>query len=621
MSSDQNRFESCLATLLTSAGTDLEICSYISSLLFESGDSQDDTDCREIVTDILGSASPEGTNITALVDNIWHEFEVLTTTGGVVDKDDTDSSGGQVKTHCAPQVHKIKDTSLSLIVSEESISTTQKNISKCSITDDRTSTSHSSEEYTQFTEHPGSDRVPRHDGTATPVSNTISETEHRMTELAQLLQNFTETEMMTLRSLSDAELGTALWILIGDDSAVSGSKNGLVIGSRAYREPCKYFMQSQCFRSDCRYAHDVSEIPCKFYLNGWCQNGSDCLFLHDDSNTWVVTQAIQMIKDGSWDGIAEELIHARQHQHILSSPDFENHDAFPTLGMDKSVEESRVRGGDLGGRKTDSISQTDNIADRIKLGSLKKMFPVVWDADLKRHFADASNILDAAVLTLQEEFPGAYVHPTPEHAMRGTQSNIPPSYVRRKKGATPVQEVQWVRTGTVLGIEYDTYRADAIKHAEARNRYFQEARSAFLRGDKKGAKELSRRGRHHDACMREQHALAADSLFQSRNGGAASRNPDNVVDLHGLHVDEALIYLERTLNTLSHSTRLSQVPQHQYCYVVTGTGHHSSHKHLGNRQQQRLEPAVTKYLIDNGYRWRKVRQKGDLHGGMLEVTL
>jgi hypothetical protein len=36
-------------------------------------------------------------------------------------------------------------------------------------------------------------------------------------------------------------------------------------------------------------------------------------------------------------------------------------------------------------------------------------------------------------------------------------------------------------------------------------RYFQEATAAFLRGDRRAAKELSRTGRHHDNEMKAQH--------------------------------------------------------------------------------------------------------------------
>lgn len=587
MSSDQTKFEGILSTILAASRVDTDLVGYIASLLFEAHENQDDTHCREFMVEILTSASPEETDIPTLVDAIWNRFEAVVTNSGITvgtineafsDTDLKPASGEETQ---APQGHDIDDAEQTKTVTQ--VSDTDATQPTTIHHDVPTSASTGAKEYT---EPRNVDWDPDCHVEEILTSKDDFDTESRMTELAQLLQSFTEEEMTTLRSLNDKELGTALWMLVGDESATAGSNYDASgrAGSHVYGEPCKYFLQGACFRSDCRYLHQVSNIPCKFYLNGWCQNGTECPFLHDDSNTWVVTQAIQMIKDGSWDGIAEELILARKNTLAEYSPNFDCRDMFPTLGAPTNREPGAQWSANMStDGNIDNVTYDGSMADRIKLVSLQKMFPVVWDSDIQRHLRDASSNLEFAVSSLKEEYPGAYVHPAPEHAAPSANMSGPTSYrTRRRKGTTPVQDVQWVRTGVVLGVEYDAYRADAIKHAEARNRYFQEARAAFVRGDKQGAKELSRKGRYHDACMREQHALAAENLFRSRNSGSASnrRNPDNVVDLHGLHVDEALAYLEHTLETLSQPTRLAQAhgQQYRYCYVVTGTGHHSSHK-------------------------------------------
>lgn len=45
--------------------------------------------------------------------------------------------------------------------------------------------------------------------------------------------------------------------------------------------------------------------------------------------------------------------------------------------------------------------------------------------------------------------------------------------------------------------------------------------------------------------MRELHAEAADAIFAERNPSSAAM--DGVIDLHGLHVTEALAFLENRL--------------------------------------------------------------------------
>ncbi|KAK3095397.1 hypothetical protein FSP39_014175 [Pinctada imbricata] len=46
------------------------------------------------------------------------------------------------------------------------------------------------------------------------------------------------------------------------------------------RKPCSFFMEGTCRRSDCKYAHDLSDITCRFWLNGDCFKGELCPFLH-----------------------------------------------------------------------------------------------------------------------------------------------------------------------------------------------------------------------------------------------------------------------------------------------------------------------------------------------------
>ena len=56
------------------------------------------------------------------------------------------------------------------------------------------------------------------------------------------------------------------------------------------------------------------------------------------------------------------------------------------------------------------------------------------------------------------------------------------------------------------------------------------------------ARELSRKGRYHDVMMKGSHQEAAEEMFVQRNKSGMA---ENVVDLHGLHVQEALSCKDR----------------------------------------------------------------------------
>ena len=44
--------------------------------------------------------------------------------------------------------------------------------------------------------------------------------------------------------------------------------------------PCSFFLEGNCRRAGCRFAHDLSRIPCRFWEEGQCLKEEDCPFLH-----------------------------------------------------------------------------------------------------------------------------------------------------------------------------------------------------------------------------------------------------------------------------------------------------------------------------------------------------
>lgn len=45
-------------------------------------------------------------------------------------------------------------------------------------------------------------------------------------------------------------------------------------------KPCVFFLEGNCRRSDCKYSHDLSNITCKYWIEGFCFKGELCPFLH-----------------------------------------------------------------------------------------------------------------------------------------------------------------------------------------------------------------------------------------------------------------------------------------------------------------------------------------------------
>lgn len=70
------------------------------------------------------------------------------------------------------------------------------------------------------------------------------------------------------------------------------------------------------------------------------------------------------------------------------------------------------------------------------------------------------------------------------------------------------------------------------------------------------------------------------------------RGQERIIDLHGLHVTEALHVLKRELAVLRNAARSAD--QRLQVYICVGTGHHTR----GSRTPARLPIAVQRYLLE-----------------------
>ncbi|CAE6457694.1 unnamed protein product [Rhizoctonia solani] len=51
-------------------------------------------------------------------------------------------------------------------------------------------------------------------------------------------------------------------------------------GSSAANRVCRYYLEGECRRADCRFSHDIERALCRYWLRNQCVKGDQCEFLH-----------------------------------------------------------------------------------------------------------------------------------------------------------------------------------------------------------------------------------------------------------------------------------------------------------------------------------------------------
>ncbi|NXB91582.1 N4BP2 protein, partial [Vidua chalybeata] len=139
--------------------------------------------------------------------------------------------------------------------------------------------------------------------------------------------------------------------------------------------------------------------------------------------------------------------------------------------------------------------------------------------------------------------------------------------------------------------QYDDLRAEAFCHQQKRQECLKKAGEAYRMGMKPVAAFYAHQGRLHEQKMKEANHAAAVQIFERVN---TSLLPMNVLDLHGLHVDEAVNELSRVLQ--EKSEEYQQTGGKPYLIVITGRGSHSQ------GGVARIRPAAIRYLTSHNFR-------------------
>lgn len=261
-----------------------------------------------------------------------------------------------------------------------------------------------------------------------------------------------------------------------------------------------------------------------------------------------------------------------------SQPNFQDDEAFPTLGSAAHKPGGKRHHGKRGGHghhnQGQPVQQAGSLADVVRMSPSP----------------GPNNVRDAM--------------------RRGLKNNRSFTASRENSAAAMAiaapKEIPWLETGDKVNSAYMKARQEAFKHGGLRNKFLQSAAQAWNRNDARGAKALSLRGQNENQLMREKHREAARALYEERNKTLAA-GKELYVDLHGLHPEEAVQYLSDCLNEQVKSTRP--------VYAICGTGHHSKNG------KDKVGKAIRAFLNDWRYAFREFSVPGDRNnvGGILGI--
>jgi len=268
-----------------------------------------------------------------------------------------------------------------------------------------------------------------------------------------------------------------------------------------------------------------------------------------------------------------------------SQPNFQDDEAFPTLGSAAAAKPGKRHHGKRGGHGHHHNSaatvptQPSNLADVVRMAPA----PIPNSREAMRRGLRNNKSFTSS----RENSAAAMAIPAP--------SDIP-----------------WLETGAHANQAYLKARHEAFKHGGLRNKFLQSAAQAWNRNDARGAKALSLRGQNENSLMREKHREAARALYQDRNPhptDGRAHNNELYVDLHGLHPEEAVQYLSDCLQEQKTGDPARPV------YAICGTGHHSKNG------KDKVGKAVRGFLNEWRYAFREFSVPGDRNnvGGILGI--
>ncbi|KAH7927871.1 hypothetical protein BV22DRAFT_1006044 [Leucogyrophana mollusca] len=370
---------------------------------------------------------------------------------------------------------------------------------------------------------------------------------------------------------------------------------------------CRYYLAGECLRADCRFSHDLERALCRFWLRGTCAKQDSCEFLH------------HLPKDVDVSSLTGAISRTNLNNHSTSSSP--PPDEFPVLGFEGAAAGRNKRGG-IGGR--DEKWHHDPGRTRFA-AAVKKTAPVTALSD--------------RALATRREGTG-----TPADNLHLRTSVVAPRASPRLKLRAPAL-LPTLPTGESINSLYMSYRSRALQLGAARNACLSRAADAWRRGDGAAAKRFSREGHDLNAKMGSEMTEAAGKLVRERaklaeqavkgrdlgwsddagdrtsrgrvcGGGlgvclgiashgiggdaksTSEERTESMLDLHGLHSNEATEVLEEFLLALEREHFLG------LAFVVVGEEKHTGTQDAARgASRARLAAGVREWLHRWGYPW------------------
>ncbi|KAG2418189.1 hypothetical protein HFD88_001290 [Aspergillus terreus] len=427
-------------------------------------------------------------------------------------------------------------------------------------------------------------------------------------------------------------------VVVGKSMTMEQAK--AVASSAQHRSPvvCKYWLSTgQCLRADCRFSHDLTNHLCKYWVMGNCLAGDGCPFSHDPS---ALVANLSMGDPGhTGTGSSFQVDNSESFPPLQSTPDqwtnqygskypthlsaFAGNKAFSqgmqlvpgkrngsmnSLSRPHSRPNSRHQNRELN-QAAISVDDPDAFPTLAAVSAKNKK-----QHGKRRENQQHKEAIPASLADVVRMSPS----PAPGKGRNNPKNNKDSAKNREHSAAAqaipPPQNIPWLETGQRANQQYIKYRTEAIRHGTVRNKFLQSAAQAWNRNDARAAKALSLRGQAENEAMRKCHREAARQLYEERNkhllnAGLEDSSEELYVDLHGLHPEEAIEYLEKIL--LKHAREGRRV-----VYAITGTGHHSKNG------KDKIGKAVKAWLNEWKYLFREFSvpgERGGYVGGILGI--
>ncbi|RLN10157.1 hypothetical protein BBJ28_00010866 [Nothophytophthora sp. Chile5] len=357
---------------------------------------------------------------------------------------------------------------------------------------------------------------------------------------------------------------------------------------------CRHYLQGECRRADCMAEH--------------------CVFAHDFCEFYSLDDSALAQRD--YDSEDED-------ENGGAPLDFQAEDMFPSL-------QSAAAGA--APPPPPPPPRDGSEAAATAAANIAAKYPSTQDAvaNLTMNFARAVALQPAPMTSHLGGDVGGYGMETSRRLLVPPPPSAPHRTLYHKAGSNEGIGSKWVSTGQSVATQYLELREQAYQMACARNKCFMGATQAYrkyetsfrrhgsasgskataglMAGNKALAKGLSKQGHDYNGKMKNFHFLAASEIFEARNP-PSQLYMERVMDLHGLHVAEAVEFLTQMLPKLA-DEGVDNI------YLVTGSGHHSK----GPNGNARLLPAVERFLTGEGYQFTAVAD-GRGFVGMLLVDL